>query len=343
MGRKSISLLVASALAIVLMMGTTSMAAEATTTWKAQTLWSAAEVPHKAFVDFCSRVKTATNGRLEIIPNPAGTIVPTNEALDALKNNVIQAMNEWPGYWTGKNPAFAPLTDLILAYKSPWEADAFFHYRGGLELLRELYAPFGAYCVGVSWWGVESMPSKMPLTKIEDFKGIKIRSPQGMQADLQSRLGAAVVTMPGGEVYSALDKGVIEATDWGTASMNYRLGFFQVAKYFTYPGFHSMPVGDFTVNKKAWDKLPPDVQQIVTSLVREWCIDSIQRVWLDDMKAVKEMKEKGIEPIAWDDKELDRMRDAAMQVWDDWAKKNEQCKKAVDLQKAWLKEIGRIK
>ena len=90
-------------------------------------------------------------------------------------------------------------------------------------------------------------------------------------------------------------------------------------------------------------QLPPDVQQIVTSLVREWCIDSIQRVWLDDMKAVKEMKEKGIEPIAWDDKELDRMRDAAMQVWDDWAKKNEQCKKAVDLQKAWLKEIGRIK
>ena len=343
MGSRKLAGIVVAVIGIALIACAPVGAADKPIQWKAQTLWSAAEVPHKAFEDFCARVKTATNGRLEIIPHPAGTIVPTNESLDALKNNVIQAMNQWPGYWTGKNPAFAPLTDLILAYKSPWEADAFFHYRGGLDLLRELYAPFGAYCVGVTWWGVESMPSKKPITKLEDFKGVKIRSPQGMQADMLGRLDAAVVSMPGGEVYSALDKGVIEATDWGTPSMNFRLGFFQVAKYFTFPGFHSMPVGDFTVNKKEWDKLPPDIQQIVTSLVREWCVDAVQRVWLDDLKAVREMQEKGIEPVAWDEKELDRLREVAMKVWDDWAAKSEQCKKAVELQKDWLREIGRIK
>ena len=250
----AITLMVAVALAAP------ALAQQAPIKWKAQTLWNAQERPQKTFEEFCKRVKVLTNGRLEIEPYPAGAIVPTNETLTALQGNVLQAIHVWPGYASGRNPAFAALCDFIFAYESPWELDAFMHYRGGLELLRELYKPFGAYTVGVMVWGLESWPSKKPIRNMDDFKGLKIREPQGMEAEFMAKAGASVVVLPGTEIFSAMDKGVIDATNWATASINDQTGFHQVAPYFSYPGFHSMPVGDFTVRQQEWDKLPEDIK-----------------------------------------------------------------------------------
>ena len=324
----------------IAMLLTASAHAAKPITWKAQALWSTSELPYQTFVEFCERVETLTNGRLKITPYPAGAIVPTFECLDAVRHNVIQAMHQWPGYWTGKNPAFAPIGDLIGAWRHPWEVDAFYHYRGGLDMLNEIYRPFGVHCVGVTWWGIESMPSKKPIRKIEDFQGLKFRAPHGMTAQLLTKFGASVVILPGSEVYSALDKGVIDGTDWGTPSMNQRLGFFQVAKYFNFPGFHSMPVGDFTVNQKEWNKLPDDIKQILKSAVRQWAWDMIERVAIDDLRAVKEMKAKGVTPIAWSERELARARAVAREVWDEWSEKSPMCKKVIEAQKTWLRDLG---
>ena len=342
MSRKISVLLMVVAVLIVLTAGLSS--AQAPIKWKAQTLWNVQETPHKTFEDFCKKVKVATNGRLEIEPYPAGAIVPTNEALTALQNNVIQAMHEWPGYWSGRNPAFAALGDLIFAYEHPWELDAFMHYRGGLELLRELYKPFNAYTVGVMVWGVESFASKKPITKMDDFKGIKIREPQGMEAEFMAKAGASVVVLPGTEIFSALDKGIIDATNWSTASQNDKIGFHQVAPYFTYPGFHSMPIGDFTVNQKEWDKLPPDIKQILTSMSREWAWDTIERIALEDVKMVAEAKVKG-KPIqvVWSAEEKAKARKLAQEIWESWKSKNEQTKRVIEMNEQWLKELGRLK
>jgi len=198
---------------------------------------------HINFVDFCARVKVLTNGRLEITPYSAGTLVPTFEALDALQNNVIQAMHMWSGYFSGKEPGFSPISDLVAAYSDPWQKDAWMYYKGGWEMLNEMYKPYNAYAVGWMFWGIESMVSTKPIRRMEDFKGLKMRVPQGMTAMLFQELGASVVVLPGGEVYSALDKGVINTSDWASPSMNQRLGFFQVAKYTNYPGFHSHAYG----------------------------------------------------------------------------------------------------
>jgi len=311
--------------------------------WKAQAFWSAQETPFKTFEAMCKRIKVLTNGRMEIEAYPGGAIVPVFEALDAVKNNVIQAMHSWPGYHSGKNPALAVMGDFIFAYQHPWELDAFMHYRGGLDLLRELYKPFGVYTVGIMMWGVESWPSKKPIAKMEDFKGLKIREPQGMEAEFMAKAGASVVVLPGGEVYSALDKGVIDATNWATASMNEKMGFHQIAPYFTYPGFHSMPIGDFTVNQKEWDKLPDDIKAILTTATREWCWDTVHQVALEDMKLIPEAKAKGRTPVAWSDEEKAKARALASQVWQEWKSKSPDVKKVIDAHEAWLKELGRIK
>ena len=331
------------ALAIVAVFMVTPAFAQKTIKWKAQSFWGAPELSHKTFVDFCTRVKALTNGRLEITPYSAGIIVPTFEALDALQNNVIQCMHMWPGYFSGKEPALAAISDMVAAYSHPWQKDAWMYYKGGWEMLNEMYRPYNGYTVGWMFWGIESMVSTKPIRRMEDFKGLKMRVPQGMTAMLMQKLGASVVVLPGGEVYSALDKGVINTSDWASPSMNQRMGFYQVAKYTNYPGFHSMPLGSFTVNINEWNKLPDDIKQILKTACREWCWDSIERIAIDDIRALKEIKEKGINVLAWSDEDLRKVRAVAMEVWDEFAKKSPMTKKVVDSQKAWLRELGLIK
>jgi TRAP-type mannitol/chloroaromatic compound transport system substrate-binding protein len=315
--------------------------AQQKTVWRAQSMWSAAESTYKAFEDFCARVGRASGGRLEIQPFAAGAVVGVFESLDAVQAGVLQAHSTAPVYFTGKDAGFAVLGDLCFGYQHPWQADAYYYYRGGMDLLREAYGRFNAYCVGVTWWGLESIVSKRPIKAMADFKGVKFRSPQGISAEILTKLGASIVVLPGGEVFSALDKGVVDAADWGTISMNQRMGFHDLAKFptmFT----HSMPCQDFTVNAAAWRALPEDLKQVVSSCVREWSVDQPQRVAVEDVRVLTELKGKGITLQTWDTEELRKVRTLAEQTWSDWAKKTPLAKRAYDGQVAWLKELGLI-
>jgi len=312
--------------------------AQEVTRWRCQSMWSAAELSYKAFQDFCERVKVNTNGRLIIEPFAAGAVTGPFETLDAVSAGVLQAHSSWPGYFSGKDAGLAVISDFVFGYQHPYQAEAWFYHRGGLEMLRGAYAKYNAYPVGVSWWGVESMVSKKPLKTMADVKGVKFRSPQGMTAEILTKLGASIVVLPGGEVFSALDKGVVDAADWATLSMNQRMGFHDVAKYPT-KLYHSMPVQEFTVNMAAWQKLPPDLKGIVQSTTREWTWDQVQRIYVDDVRVAKELATKGIKEETWAGPEMVKMRELAQKTWEDWSKKTPLAKQAYDSQIAWLREI----
>ena len=307
--------------------------------WKAQCLWSAAELTYKTFEEFCAHVKELTNGRLEITPFAAGAVVGVFETLDAVQAGILQAHSTWPGYFTGKEPGLAVATDFVFAYDDPNQQAIWYYERGGLDVLREMYAKFGVYTVGVGWWGVESLVSKKPLRTVEDFRGMKIRSPQGMTAEIFTKLGASAVILPGTEVYSALDKGVVDAADWATPSMNNRIGLFEVAKY-SVKVYHSMPVQDFSVNQAAWKALPDDLKRILTAAVRDWAWDQILRVADADAKVVAELPQKKVETIVWKGDELRKLRDIAQGTWKEWSGKSPLAKRAYDGQIALLKELG---
>ena len=307
--------------------------------WRAQSMWSAAETTHKAFEDFCKRVGAATGGRLEIQPFSAGAVVGVFETLDAVSAGVLDAQSSAPVYWSGKDAGFAVIGDLNFAYQHPWQAEAWYYHRGGLEMLREAYAKFNVYPVGVSWWGQEALVSKRPLKSTDDFKGLKVRTPQGMFAEIISKLGASVIVVPGGEVYSALDKGVVDAADWGTESMNFRMGFFEVAKTSIRIG-HSMPSQEFAVNKAKWDALPADLKATVSTCVREWTWDQIQRIAVEDTDALANIRGKGATAGTLPDGEIAKMRTLAQKTWEEWSKKTPLAKKAYDSQLAWLKALG---
>ena len=320
---------------------TTASAEDKVIKWKAATFWPAALLGYKAFEDFAERVKVMTGGRLEIKTFPGGAIVSANELLDATKSGLIQGSYGWAGYSAGKQPAFSVLTDLTGAWNNVMEVYNFYHYGGGLEFLNKLYEPFGVVCVGPVIVGMESIPSIKPIRGPEDFKGIKIRSPEGMLGDFMKKMGASVVVLPSSDVYQALDKGVIDATDYSVPTLNYSLGLHKVAKYFIYPGFHSLPQGDFVVNKKAWDALTPDIQQILKIAVRDWCIDFSQRLRISDAESVAKMKAAGATPVKWSDENLAKARAIVSEVWDEWAKKSPECAEALALQRAFIKKLGR--
>lgn len=311
-----------------------------TRTWKMQSLWQAGAINQKIFDAFATRVGAVTGGRIEITPLPVGSIVAYNETLDAVANGIIEGQHGGTTYFAGRDAAFALIGDLNGGFETPWQMQMWYEYGGGLEVTRELYAEFGLYFVGPVWWGVESIPSKNPLNGIDDLKGVKIRAPEGIGAQIFQEIGANVVTLAGSEVYTALERGVIDATDWGTVSMNADLGYQKIAKYALYPGVHSMPAADVAVNLDEWNSLPDDLKAAVEMATRDFARDMVERIALLDLQAAKSLREQGITLINWSPEERKKFRQVAQGVWAEWADKSALAKKAYDSEVAFLQKLG---
>jgi len=312
---------------------------QAPTRWRVQTLWGSGEDTQKFFQEFCDNVKKNTQGRLEIQPFAAGAVVGAFETLDAVSNNVLQGQSTYPGYWAGKEPALAVIGDFAFGYRSPDQQQRWLDEKGGMAMLRQAYSRFNAYTVGCTWWGVESLTSRKAIRRPEDFKGVKHRGAQGIAAETIAKMGASIVVIPGGEAYSALEKGIVDSVDWSTISVNAKMGFFEIAKFATFPGFHSMPIQDFTINAAAWKALPDADKAIVEKTFREFSASQVSRIAENDKRVAAEVKTKGVELVAWSDADLGRARQLAQGVADEWAGKGPLAKQAVDSQRAFLREL----
>jgi TRAP-type mannitol/chloroaromatic compound transport system substrate-binding protein len=308
--------------------------------WKMMSLWGAGSLPQKLNDQFAARVKELSGGRLVIDSLPGGSIVAASESLDAVSAGVLDAQNGGPAYNTGKDAAFALIGDLAGGWESPQQAQEWMDKGGGRELVRELYRKYNAYFVRGIWYGRESLVSKKPLRSLADFKGLKMRAPTGMGQDIFRMLGAAPVNLPGSEVYTALERGVVDAADWGTLSMNQDLGYHKLAKYPSYPGFHSMPMSDLAVNLKKWNALPDDLKKVVEQAADEFNRDMIAKNGEADEAVAKAAKQSGVEPIDLAAADRRRFREIAEGVWKTYADRSAMAKRVYESQVAYLKKLG---
>ena len=308
--------------------------------WKMQSLWQAGAINQKIFQDFADRVKVATDGRVAITPMPVGSIVAYNETLDAVSNGILQAQHGGTTYFSGRDAAFALIGDLSGGFETPWQMQMWYEYGGGLELTRELYKEYNVYFVGPVWWGVESVPSKVAINGPDDLKGVKIRAPEGMGAEIFRQFGADVVTLAGSEVYTALDRGVIDATDWGTISMNNDLGYHKIAKYALYPGFHSMPAADVAVNLDLWNELSDADKRILEMATRDFARDMVERIALQDLQDAKKLRDQGVTLIDWSPEARKQFRQTARGVWEEWSKKSDLAGKVYESETSFLEKLG---
>jgi TRAP-type mannitol/chloroaromatic compound transport system substrate-binding protein len=308
--------------------------------WKMQSLWQAGSINHKVFERFCKRVFDATGGRLEITPLPVGAVVAYNETLDAVGSGVLDGQQSGPGYFAGKDPGFVMLSEFPGGYETPWQMQAWFEYGGGRELARELYGKFNVFYIGSSWHGMESIPSKRALRGVDDLKGLKIRIPEGPNQEIFKELGAAPVNIPGSEVYTSLDRGVIDATDWGTLGMNVDLGYQKIAPYQIFPGFHSLPMSDVAVNLDRWKELPPDIQAILEVAVRDFARDMIEQMALADAEAARKVTAEGTKLVTWDAAERRKFRVVAARVMEGVAQRGPMARRIYDSHVAFMKRLG---
>jgi len=307
--------------------------------WKMVTPWSKGLLFQDYAQHFADTVALASGGRLEIKVFSAGELVGANEVLDAVSKGSAEVGHDWPGYWKGKNEAF-------VAYGSvPFGLDAegyniWLYERGGLEMMQELYGRYNTLALPGGQGGQEmGLFSNKKASKMADFKGMRLRT-VGWYMDIMNQLGASVTPLPGGEVYLALERGVIDSAEFSTPAINYPMGFDDITKYVIEPGVHQPAVQCAVFfNQDAWNKLPADLQWIVKTAAAETQLWS--QAWTENLnaEAVKLFKKK-VEFITMDDATLDTFAKTTKKYLDELKLKNPDVKKALDSQEQLKKDFA---
>ena len=237
--------------------------------WKLVTTWPKG-LPGlgSAPENFARRVEEMSNGRLSIRVYGAGEVVPPFEVFDAVSQGVAEMGHGASYYWKGKIPSAVFYTAVPFGMTAQ-EMNGWLHYGGGLELWRELYAPFGVRPFAGGSTGVQMAGwFNRELKSAEDLKGLKMRIP-GLAGEVFTASGGTSVRLAGGEIYTSMQTGVIDAVEWVGPYNDRTLGLMEVAEYYYYPGWHEPgAMLEFTVNQKAFGRLPADLQAIVEGAAR---------------------------------------------------------------------------
>ncbi|MCG9698968.1 TRAP transporter substrate-binding protein [Vibrio natriegens] len=291
--------------------------------------------------EWTERVEQMSGGRIEIDLLPVGAVVKHTETLGAIKMGVIDGHITATGYFTGQDPAFGLIGNMVGAWSDTRQLLQYINYGGGYELMTELYAPYGVKYIGGSTTGVESFVSKVPLNGVDDLKGLKLRAPEGLVQQVFAAAGATPVNLPGSEVFTGLSKGVIDAADYTVFSTNHQAGMNDIATHPVQPGFHSLPTIDISMSQKKWDKLPADLQEIMTVSVRDFAEDITTQLRIADQKAVKEAEANpNITIHDWSEEERKKFRLIAMGEWEKYAELSPNAKKVYDSIMTYLKDSG---
>jgi TRAP-type mannitol/chloroaromatic compound transport system substrate-binding protein len=241
-----------------------SVARAQTVKWRMVTSWpKRLPGPGMSAERVAERVRTLSNGRLDISVSAAGEVVPAFEVLGAVGGGVAEIGHTASFYWQGKMPAAAFYTTVPFGL-TPAEHVAWIEAGGGQALWDELYAPFGVkpfmggntgVCMG-GWFRRE-------VAGLADLRGLKLRS-LGLGGEIYRRLGATPQTTPPAEILSSLQSGVIDGAEFVGPGTDIALGLYRVAPFYYYPGFNKPNgTGECIVSLSAWEKLPADLKAIV--------------------------------------------------------------------------------
>jgi len=218
--------------------------------------------------EFAGMVNRMSDGRLTIHVHGAGEIVPAMGVFDAVSSGSVEMGHGGAYYWRGKAAASQFFTTVPFGMNAQ-EMNAWLTHGDGLTLWRELYEPFGLIPFAAGNTGIQMAGwFNKEINTLDDLRGLKMRIP-GLAGEVFNRAGGTSVNIPGGELYTALQTGVIDAAEWVGPANDLAFGFHQVAKYYYYPGWQEPgSTLELIVNKRAFESLPDDLQAIVTHAAR---------------------------------------------------------------------------
>ncbi len=269
-------------------------------------------------------VEEMSDGQMKITVYGAEEQVPAFGVFDAVSSGSHQMGHSGGYFWKGKVPAAQFFTSVPFGLTAD-EINAWVNRGGGLELWREIYAPFNIYPIPAGNTGTQMFGwFNKEINSLEDIKGLKMRIP-GIGGEVLKEAGGIPVTLPGGELFTALQTGVIDATEWVGPYNDLTFGFHQAAKYYYYPGWHEPgPMLELLVNKDAWDSLPKHLQVIIETASKAVNQDMLDEYLAKNNQALTELVEvHGVELRKLPDDVIEEFRKISNRILNDLAEEDE--------------------
>jgi TRAP-type mannitol/chloroaromatic compound transport system substrate-binding protein len=332
---------VLAAISVVILMGG-SADAQDRVRWKMQSAFGS-QLPHlgASGVRFTKDIERISGGKFDIKFFEPGALIPPLECFEAVSKGSIESCWTTPGYHTGKYPALAFFTTVpfgpnfgeFLAWK--W-------FGGGNQLREEIYAKHDlvavdCFCIGpeTSGW------FRKEIGSVDELKGLKMRF-FGLGAQVMQKLGVSTQLLAAADIYQALERGVIDATEFSMPTMDIKLGFHQIAKYNYFPGWHQqVSCSEFLMNKKAWDALPPAYKAMIEVAGNAQVAYTYAETEAMQFEAMAEMSEKHkVQIKRWSDSDLKAIEKAWTEVLAEESAKDPLFKKVADHYLAFRKKYA---
>jgi TRAP-type mannitol/chloroaromatic compound transport system substrate-binding protein len=341
--RNFVSLLSAFAAASAMLLSPGLAQAQQKFTLKGQSSHPAASNFHLIFKLWAEQMEKMSGGRFKAETQPAGAIVPAFEVFDAVSKGVLDVGMITFGYIQGRNTATIPMSHGPAFGMDGEDYWGWYLQGGGMELLQEFYDkelklnlvgfPIPTdYPQGLGWFN-------KPINSLADLRGMKYRI-FGIGAETYGRLGVAVVTLPGGEIVPAMERGVIQGAEWINCEEDRKLGLHKVARHYYSPGMHE-PItgGQLIFNKEVWKKLPPDMQEMSKAAAVYATTLRNQALKYETALACKELIKAGVIMHRTPDDILRNFLNEWEKISGEYAAKNPFYKKVIDSQKKYASEI----
>lgn len=310
--------------------------------WKMVTTWA----PHfpllGVFADKIAKwIEEMSEGRMKIQVYGGGELVPPFESFDAVSQGIAEMGHGAAYYWAGKVPASQFFTSLPFGMNTQ-ETNSWLHYGGGLDLWKEAYEKFNIIPMSAGntggqmggWFNKE-------INSMQDFKGVKMRIP-GVGGKVFTKAGGSAVLSPGSELYTNLERGVLDALEWIGPYHDYLMGFHKIAKYYYSPGWQEATgVLELIINKSAFNSLPKDLQFIISRAADSANMLMPAEFYKMNSEYLIKMKEDGkVQFKTFSDDILKRLRELSIEVLDEIAASDSMSKKVWESYKKFFKEVN---
>jgi TRAP-type mannitol/chloroaromatic compound transport system substrate-binding protein len=309
--------------------------------WKMVTTWP----PHFPLLGeyadkFAEWVGKMSDGRLKIQVYGGGELVPALETFDAVSQGIAEMGHGAAYYWAGKSPA-AQFFGSVPFGMNAQEINAWFYEGDGIKLWQELYAPFGLVPMPCGNTGAQMGGwYNKEVNSISDIKGLKIRMP-GLGGKVISKAGATSILSPAGELYTNLERGVIDALEWVGPYHDYLMGFNKIAKYYYYPGWHEPgSVLELIINKNAYDKLPADLKEIINTAAAAANIMMLSGFEAKNTEYYFKMKAEGVQFRKFPDEVINVFKKTTKEVITEIINSDPKSKKIFDSYSKFQKSIS---
>ncbi len=261
--------------------------------WKMVTTWPPGfPVLQEGAERFAENIKAMSNGRLNIKVYAGGELIPALQTFDAVSQGTVEMGHGSAYYWAGKVPE-AQFFSTVPFGMTARGMNAWLYDGGGLDLWREVYKPFHVIPFPLGNTGVQMGGwFNKEINSVNDLKGLKMRIP-GIGGKVLAKAGGNPILLAGSEVYTALERNTIDATEWIGPFHDQRLGLYRAAKHYYYPGWHEPgTVLELTINQRAWDLLPADLQAIISNAAMAENVRMLSEMEQKNMAALQELIER---------------------------------------------------